>query len=107
MEKMIEIQTHQIYKIYQKSVSIGVKHGSDPHKLLTINIPITNDVYALLLLNTSNNRLATNYPLIFFVDGNGTATNVLPLHIWNKMKAEQNKKAQDFKQKTKAETKKK
>lgn len=85
---MSEIKTSNIYKLHPKIVTIGVKTGND-RDLMTVNLPITNDVYTLLLNNLAKGNIAAYYPLIFFTDDEGIANKVLPIEIWIKQKAEQ------------------
>ena len=85
---LTEIRTSEIYKVHPKLITIGVRSGRDK-ELITINLPITNNVYTNMMENIGIGNIAKHFPLIFFIDAKGTATKVLPLEDWNKRKQEQ------------------
>jgi hypothetical protein len=88
-KSIAEIKTCAIYKLHPKLITIGVKSGYEA--TTTVNLPITNDVYIIMLRNLAIYSIEKNYPLVFFINEKGTVYDVLPLQLYKKRKADANK----------------
>jgi hypothetical protein len=88
MSDPVEIYTSKIFRLSPKIVTLGVEPDSNkPYDLTTVNLPITNDVYVMLLKNLGKGNFVVNYPLVFLVNDEGISFRVLPYRIWNEEKA--------------------
>lgn len=85
------LTTYKICKLHPRLITIEVKNSRLERDVTTINLPITNDVYTLLILNFSKGNIAKNYPFVFFINDKGTATKVLPQRLYIEEKAEADK----------------
>jgi len=64
-----------IYKLHPRLVTVATQHS----RPITINLPITRQVYTTLLHNMSQTRFADYLPLVFYIDKTGVAYRVIPL----------------------------
>jgi hypothetical protein len=90
-QNLTTLTTHKIYKLHPRIITIEVRNSLLERDVTKINLPITNDVYTILLLNFGKGNIARYYPLVFFLNDKGTATKVLPQRLYIEEKAEADK----------------
>jgi hypothetical protein len=88
------LTTYDIKKVHPRLVTIQVRYNiKEPP--ITINLPITESVYTILLKNMAKPDFGEALPLVFYVNKKGVSYQVLPLETHQRLKQRQEQEKKD------------